>query len=132
MSLHRRFANVYIGWGHKYITYNYSPPSMPPVQDQYIIGPEIMEIQDPTFEQEEAYRISQMPPPPVIPMGKINEINSIIGIEKILLFSRYAKKELFFQERKRKKELKKKRKKKKRKIKKMSNLDNYVTSKVWI
>ena len=131
MSLHRRFANVYIGWGHKYITYNYSPPSMPPVQDQYIIGPEIMEIQDPTFEQEEAYRISQMPPPPVIPMGKINEINSIIGIEKILLFSRYAKKELFFQERKRKKELKKKRKKK-RKIKKMSNLDNYVTSKVWI
>ena len=132
MSLHRRFANVYIGWGHKYITYNYSPPSMPPVQDQYIIGPEIMEIQDPTFEQEEAYRISQMPPPSVIPMGKINKINSIIGIEKILLFSRYAKKELFFQERKRKKELKKKRKKKKRKIKKMSNLDNYVTSKVWI
>ena len=132
MSLHRRFANVYIGWGHKYITYNYSPPSMPPVQDQYIIGPEIMEIQDPTFEQEEAYRISQIPPPPVIPMGKINKINSIIGIEKILLFSRYAKKELFFQERKRKKELKKKRKKKKRKIKKMSNLDNYVTSKVWI
>ncbi|XP_050590520.1 radial spoke head protein 6 homolog A [Bombus affinis] len=69
----RRFANVYIGWGHKYITYNYSPPSMPPVQDQYIIGPEIMEIQDPTFEQEEAYRISQMPPPPVIPMGEEEE-----------------------------------------------------------
>ncbi|XP_068981711.1 radial spoke head protein 6 homolog A [Bombus flavifrons] len=69
----RRFANVYIGWGHKYITYNYSPPSMPPVQDQYIIGPEIMEIQDPTFEQEEAYRISQMPPPPVMPMGEEEE-----------------------------------------------------------
>ncbi|XP_060826421.1 radial spoke head protein 6 homolog A [Bombus pascuorum] len=69
----RRFANVYIGWGHKYITYNYSPPSMPPVQDQYIIGPEIMEIQDPTFEQEEAYRISQMPSPPVIPMGEEEE-----------------------------------------------------------
>lgn len=91
VSLHRRFANVYIGWGHKYITYNYSPPSMPPVQDQYIIGPEIMEIQDPTFEQEEAYRISQMPPPPVIPMGKINEINSTIGLRRFY-FSRVMQK----------------------------------------
>ncbi|KZC06536.1 Radial spoke head protein 4 like protein A [Dufourea novaeangliae] len=72
----RRFANVYIGWGHKYNAYNYSPPSMPPVQDEYKIGPEIMEIQDPTFEQEEAYRIAHLPPPPPIAMGK-NNINSI-------------------------------------------------------
>ncbi|KAF3424064.1 hypothetical protein E2986_07360 [Frieseomelitta varia] len=69
----KRFANVYIGWGHKYIAYNYSPPFMPPVQDQYKIGPEIMEIQDPTFEQEEAYRISRLPPEPVIPMGEEEE-----------------------------------------------------------
>ncbi|XP_076762249.1 radial spoke head protein 4a [Xylocopa sonorina] len=69
----RRFANVYIGWGHKYLAYNYSPPVMPPVQDQYKIGPEIMEIQDPTFEQEEAWRIAHLPPPPVIPMGEEEE-----------------------------------------------------------
>ncbi|XP_076234627.1 radial spoke head protein 4a [Calliopsis andreniformis] len=70
----KRCANVYIGWGHKYLAFNYSPPPMPPVQDQYKMGPEIMEIQDPTFEQEEAYRISRLPPPPVIPMGEEEEM----------------------------------------------------------
>ncbi|XP_033339714.2 radial spoke head protein 4a [Megalopta genalis] len=69
----RRFANVYVGWGHKYNAYNYSPPSMPPVQDQYKIGPEIMEIQDPTYDQEEAYRIAHLPPPPPIDMGEEEE-----------------------------------------------------------
>ncbi|XP_076289403.1 radial spoke head protein 4a [Lasioglossum baleicum] len=69
----RRFANVYVGWGHKYNAYNYSPPSMPPVQDQYKLGPEIMEIQDPTFDQEEAYRIAHLPKPPPIPMGEEEE-----------------------------------------------------------
>ncbi|XP_017890081.1 radial spoke head protein 6 homolog A [Ceratina calcarata] len=69
----RRFANIYVGWGYKYNAYNYSPPSMPPVQDQYKVGPEIMEIQDPTFEQEEAWRIAHLPPPPVIPMGEEEE-----------------------------------------------------------
>ncbi|XP_016910173.2 radial spoke head protein 6 homolog A isoform X1 [Apis cerana] len=69
----RRCANVYIGWGHKYTAYNYSPQSMPPVQDQYKIGPEIMEIQDPTFEQEEAFRIAHLPPPPVIPTEEEEE-----------------------------------------------------------
>ncbi|KAI4481115.1 hypothetical protein M0804_009741 [Polistes exclamans] len=64
-AVDRRFANVYIGWGHKYTAYNYNPPSMPPVQDQYKIGPEIMEIRDPTFEEEEAYRIAHLPPPPL-------------------------------------------------------------------
>lgn len=48
---------------------------MPPVQDQYKMGPEIMEIQDPTFEQEEAFRIARLPPPPVIPTGKMNKNN---------------------------------------------------------
>ncbi|KAF7384842.1 hypothetical protein HZH66_011928 [Vespula vulgaris] len=64
-AVDRRFANVYIGWGHKYTAYNYNPPSMPPVQDQYRIGPEVMEIRDPTFEEEEAYRIAHLPPPPL-------------------------------------------------------------------
>ncbi|KAL2711444.1 radial spoke head protein 6 A [Vespula squamosa] len=64
-AVDKRFANVYIGWGHKYTAYNYNPPSMPPVQDQYKIGPEVMEIRDPTFEEEEAYRIAHLPPPPL-------------------------------------------------------------------
>lgn len=58
VSFSRRFANMYIGWGHKYNAYNYSPSDMPPVQDQYKIGPEIMEIRDPTVK-EEGY---QLPP----------------------------------------------------------------------
>lgn len=66
---------MYIGWGHKYVAYSYSPPPMPPVLDQYKVGPEIMEIQDPTFEQEEAYRIAHLPPSPVLPMGTIDELN---------------------------------------------------------
>lgn len=65
VSFRRRFANVYIGWGHKYNAYNYSPPNMPPVQDQYKIGPEVMEIRDPTVEEEEADRIARSPPPPL-------------------------------------------------------------------
>lgn len=36
---------------------------MPPVQDQYKIGPEVMEIPDPTVEEEEADRIARSPPP---------------------------------------------------------------------
>ncbi|XP_070156847.1 radial spoke head protein 6 homolog A [Polyergus mexicanus] len=54
----RRFANVYIGWGHKYNAYNYSPPNMPPIEDQYKIGPEIMEIRDPTVDEEGIYRMA--------------------------------------------------------------------------
>ncbi|CAL1675127.1 unnamed protein product [Lasius platythorax] len=58
----KRFANVYIGWGHKYNAYNYSPPNMPSVQNQYKIGPEIMEIRDPTVDEEQAYRMARSLP----------------------------------------------------------------------
>lgn len=54
-------ANIYIGWGHKYTPYNYSPLSMPPVQEQYRSGPEITEMQDPTSEKEESYRKADSP-----------------------------------------------------------------------
>lgn len=62
VSFRRRFATIYVGWGHKYNAYNYSPSNMPPVQDQYKIGPEIMEIRDPTVKEEEAYRLTRLPP----------------------------------------------------------------------
>lgn len=62
VSFHRRFATIYIGWGHKYNAYNYSPSNMPSVQHQYKIGPEVMEIRDPTVKEEEAYQLTRLPP----------------------------------------------------------------------
>ncbi|XP_046605104.1 radial spoke head protein 6 homolog A [Neodiprion virginianus] len=70
----KRFANLYIGWGHKFTVYNYTPPSMPLVQDQYKIGPEVMEVQDPTFEMEEEWRIAHLPAPELPPMGEEEEL----------------------------------------------------------
>lgn len=69
---YRRFANLYIGWGHKFTAYNYTPPNMPDVQDQYKIGPEVMEVQDPTFEQEEEWRLAHLPVLESQAMGKLS------------------------------------------------------------
>ena len=60
--MHRTFANVYIGMGQKFTPYNYSPPGMSMIQEQYKIGPEIMEIQEPSLKAEEAYRTAHLPP----------------------------------------------------------------------
>lgn len=38
------------------------PPLMPEVQEQYQLGPEVMEISDPSFQTEEAFRIAHYPP----------------------------------------------------------------------
>ncbi|XP_023246809.1 radial spoke head protein 6 homolog A [Copidosoma floridanum] len=58
----KKFGNVYIGWGHKRSAYNYSPPVMPEVEEQYVpIGCELVEARDPSFEEEEAYRIAHLP-----------------------------------------------------------------------
>ena len=55
---------MYIGWGHKQHEHNYSPPAMPAVQDQYrpAIDSELTPIRDPSFEEEEAYRLAHLPP----------------------------------------------------------------------
>ncbi|PAA84117.1 hypothetical protein BOX15_Mlig022956g1 [Macrostomum lignano] len=50
------FENVYIGWGHKYATENYSPPPPPPVLLEFPSGPEITETEDPTPEEEAALK----------------------------------------------------------------------------
>lgn len=44
---------LYVGWGSKYVTRNYSPPSIPLIEEDYLIGPEVMEILDPSVEEEE-------------------------------------------------------------------------------
>ncbi|CAG9789520.1 unnamed protein product [Diatraea saccharalis] len=60
----KRSECMYIGWGLKLQLPNFSPLQLPRPQDEYLIGPEVMEMADPTFADEEAYRIAHLPPPP--------------------------------------------------------------------
>lgn len=55
----KKFENVYIGWGHKYSSENYSPPPPPPVQDEFPSGPEISEAEDPSVEEEAVFKAEQ-------------------------------------------------------------------------
>uniref|UniRef100_A0A670Z983 Radial spoke head component 4A n=2 Tax=Pseudonaja textilis TaxID=8673 RepID=A0A670Z983_PSETE len=55
----RKFDNIYIGWGHKYSPENFNPTLPPPVQLEYIIGPEVTEGLDPTVEEEMALKAAQ-------------------------------------------------------------------------
>lgn len=57
------FQNVYFGYGLKYTSQNFSPYPLPPVQQDYPIGPEILEITDPTGVEEEEWRIAHLPKP---------------------------------------------------------------------
>lgn len=51
----------------KNLEQNFSPAPLPAVQEDYPIGPEIMEIADPTGMDEERWRIDHLPKPkPVI------------------------------------------------------------------
>merc|ERR1712138_23468 len=47
----RSFANIYVGYGHKFATEPYSPPAPPPSQQEYA-GEDIAESTDPSREEE--------------------------------------------------------------------------------
>ncbi|XP_062954546.1 radial spoke head protein 4 homolog A [Cynocephalus volans] len=55
----KKFDNLYIGWGHKYSVDNYTPPVPPPVYQEYPSGPEITEMNDPSVEEEQAFRAAE-------------------------------------------------------------------------
>ncbi|XP_015837293.2 radial spoke head protein 6 homolog A [Tribolium castaneum] len=57
----KMFHNVYFGSGLKTMVPNFSPMPLPPVEQDYPMGPEIMEIVDPTGAEEEAWRIAHLP-----------------------------------------------------------------------
>ncbi|XP_028409722.1 radial spoke head protein 4 homolog A-like [Dendronephthya gigantea] len=59
-AIDRKFENVYVGWGQKYSSENYSPPAPPTPQEEYPSGPEITEADDPTVEEENAVRAAQL------------------------------------------------------------------------
>ncbi|XP_020835433.1 radial spoke head protein 6 homolog A [Phascolarctos cinereus] len=58
-AIGRKFENIYIGWGHKYSQENFNPTLPPAVQTEYVIGPETMEMADPTVEEEQALKAAQ-------------------------------------------------------------------------
>ncbi|PSN47031.1 Radial spoke head protein 4 A, partial [Blattella germanica] len=58
VAIVRKFDNLYFGDGQKAVILNYSPPPLPPIENEYPLGPEIMEINDPTVEQEEEWRLA--------------------------------------------------------------------------
>ncbi|CAH1173759.1 unnamed protein product [Phaedon cochleariae] len=57
------FQNIYLGYGLKYMEHNFSPLPLPPVQQEYPIGPEILEMTDPSGADEEKWRIDHLPKP---------------------------------------------------------------------
>lgn len=54
----RNHDSLYIGWGLKWVDRNYSPIAIPGIESEYVVGPEVMEILDPTVEEEEVWRVA--------------------------------------------------------------------------
>ncbi|XP_076987508.1 radial spoke head protein 6 homolog A isoform X3 [Tamandua tetradactyla] len=55
----KKFENIYIGWGHKYSPENFNPALPAPVQQEYPSGLEIVEMSDPSVEEEQALKAAQ-------------------------------------------------------------------------
>ncbi|KAG5894541.1 hypothetical protein JTB14_026829 [Gonioctena quinquepunctata] len=72
------FQNIYLGFGLKYLEHNFSPLPLPNVQQEYPMGPEIMEMLDPTGAEEEQWRVDHLPKPkPVVAPGEEAEPEEI-------------------------------------------------------
>ncbi|XP_056601076.1 radial spoke head protein 6 homolog A [Triplophysa dalaica] len=52
----KKFGNIYLGWGMKYLGTAYTPVMPPLPQSEYPSGPEITEALDPTVEEEQALK----------------------------------------------------------------------------
>lgn len=61
------FYRFILGFGLKQLEQNFSPAPLPSVQEDYPIGPEIMEIIDPTGIEEERWRIDHLPKLKILP-----------------------------------------------------------------
>lgn len=52
--------SIYIGWGQKYISRNFSPIHLPSIQEEYPKDTTVTEIFDPTQEEEALYQLSKV------------------------------------------------------------------------
>lgn len=57
--------SIYVGWGQKYISRNYTPAHLPPIQEEYPKDNTITEILDPTKDEEASYQLSKQKPDPL-------------------------------------------------------------------
>ncbi|MCI4394535.1 hypothetical protein PGIGA_G00169920 [Pangasianodon gigas] len=55
----KKFENIYIGWGLKFLGEGFTPALPPPPQPEYPSGPEITEALDPSLQEEEALKEAQ-------------------------------------------------------------------------
>ncbi|KAI5608400.1 radial spoke head protein 4-like A [Silurus asotus] len=55
----KKFENIYIGWGLKFLGEGFNPALPPSPQPEYPSGPEITEEIDPSVQEEEALREAQ-------------------------------------------------------------------------
>ncbi|KAG5451011.1 Radial spoke head protein 6 A [Clonorchis sinensis] len=55
----RFFENIYIGWAQKFLGTNFSPQLAPKIFEEFPSGPEVDETDDPTAEEEAAWRAAQ-------------------------------------------------------------------------
>lgn len=60
------------GNGLKHLEQNFSPTPLPLVQEEYPVGPEILEIIDPAGIEEERWRIDHLPKPKIL-LGEEDE-----------------------------------------------------------
>uniref|UniRef100_W5NA59 Radial spoke head component 4A n=1 Tax=Lepisosteus oculatus TaxID=7918 RepID=W5NA59_LEPOC len=52
----KKFENIYIGWGLKFVGDGYTPPVPAAPQREYPSGPEVTEATDPSLEEEQALK----------------------------------------------------------------------------
>ncbi|MBN3313023.1 RSH4A protein, partial [Atractosteus spatula] len=52
----KKFENIYIGWGLKFVGDGYTPPVPAAPQREYPSGPEVTEAADPSLEEEQALK----------------------------------------------------------------------------
>ncbi|MEQ2310683.1 Radial spoke head protein 4 A [Ameca splendens] len=52
----KKFENIYVGWGLKYVGEVYTPPGPPLPLNEYPSGSEITELLDPSPEEEQDFK----------------------------------------------------------------------------
>ncbi|CAG9772460.1 unnamed protein product [Ceutorhynchus assimilis] len=69
-TLTKTFYNIYVGVGLKYMQSNFSPHPLPGPMQEYLLGPEILEVPDPSGKDEQDWKEAHAPKPEEVPVGE--------------------------------------------------------------